>query len=119
MDEQVTAVGEKIRLFFRQLFGSRMASHLEDELFQIRADYEVRLKERAHYIADLKEEKQVLQRKVAEYEMVLLPLTQGGILGPKRPAPVFEDVLPVNSWKAEQDAYYKQQEEEVAEEPSV
>ena len=115
MTDQIT-LAQNIRMFFRDLFGSRMASHLEEELFNLRADYENRLKDRAHYIADLKEEKLLLQRKIAEYELVLLPLTQGGILGPKRPTPVFDDVPPMNSWQAEQAAFYKREEEEAAKE---
>jgi len=111
------AVSEKIRMFFRQLLGSRMASHLEDEMVRLRGDYEVRLREREQYISDLKEEKQSLQRKVSEYELILIPLTSGNLLGaPKGPRPVFEDVAPTNSWKAEQDRFYKQQEEEAAQE---
>ena len=77
-------LGEKIRRFLRQVFGSRLTSHLEEELMVQRDDFGVRLREREVYIADLKHEIERLRSKVAEYELVLIPLKTGGLFAPKR-----------------------------------
>ena len=105
------SIGLQIRLFFRDLFGSRLSDHLQDELYQLRGDYEVRLRERESYIADLKAENNRLIAKVAEYELVLIPLSTGGLMGPKKPAVTFEEIPQKNSWQVEQERFYREQEE--------
>lgn len=110
MDDKID-VGEKIRTFLRQVFGSRLTNHLEEELLRLREDYETRLRDRQMYEADLKAEIEQLKSKIAQYELVLIPLTSGGLLGPKR-TPVAYEEIPPNSWQAEQAAYYKKQEQE-------
>jgi hypothetical protein len=66
-------MGNKIRQFLRDLLGSRLASHLEYELLQLRQDCDLRLQEKDRIIADLKAEKLLLNGKVDLYTMTLLP----------------------------------------------
>ncbi len=74
MNEQnVETLGKRIRQFFRDLLGSRVAEHLEVQLLQLREDFEKRLQEKDQVIASLREEKQQLMSKVATYELVILP----------------------------------------------
>lgn len=84
----VETVGLSIRLFLRNLMGSRLSAHLEEELMRLRSDYETRLLERERTIADLREQLALLSAKVDRYELVLLPLSSpvGSLLTP-RPAP--------------------------------
>lgn len=114
--ESLTHIAIEIRQFFRHLFGSRMASHLETSLLQLRADYDFRLRDRDQYILDLKDDATRLRARVTELEMVLIPLISGGLLGgPSRRAapPTFEPVIEPNSWRAEQDRFYAAQAEEL------
>jgi hypothetical protein len=113
------AVGERIRMFFRQLLGSRLTEHMEEELHRLRGDYETRLRERESYIADLKAMIQEQKAKIAEYELVLIPLTSGNILGGRKPPNVsMEPIVETGTWAAEKANYYKQQEEEALKEQS-
>jgi hypothetical protein len=81
--------GLQIRQFLRELFGSRLNAHMEDELFRLRGDYETRLQERETRIAELKEQVSQLTSKVDRYELVLLPLTSpmGQFFAPKKERP--------------------------------
>jgi hypothetical protein len=66
-------MGNKLRLFLRELFGSRLMLRLEEDLIRLRLDYDERLQEKDRIIAELRAEKQALQSKAALYEMTLLP----------------------------------------------
>ena len=118
MANETPGIGERIRTFLRQLFGSRLTSHLEDELFRLRSDYEVRLRDRDHYISDLKSDIERLRAKVAEYELVLIPLTSGGLLGPRPPRQPLNTLTvdETGSWAAEQARWYREQEDAAARE---
>jgi hypothetical protein len=110
-------VGSKIRLFFRNLFGSRLADHMETEMMRLRADYETRLQERERTISDLREEVTQLKGKVDRYEMVLLPLASpmGGFFNPKpKEKVVFQEQTDknVSSWAEYQAEYYNEQAKE-------
>jgi len=111
-----TPLGVRIREFVRAVFGSRLASHMEEELLRVRNDYEVRVRDKELYIVDLKDEITRLRSKLAEYELVLIPLTSGGLFGPKKPVSTLEPIVEQNSWKAEQDRFYKEQAEEAEKE---
>lgn len=104
-------LGIKIRKFFSDLFGSKLAQRIEIELIQVRQDFESRLREKDLYAVDLKDEITRLCSKVAEYELVLIPLVSGGLLGPKKPLSTLEPIVEPNSWRAEQDRFYREQEE--------
>lgn len=106
-----TPIGIKIREFLRAVFGSRLTAHMEDELVRVRNDYETRIHDKEMCIVDLKDEISRLRSKVAEYELVLIPLTTGGLLGPKRTASTLEPIVEPNSWRAEQGRFYREQEE--------
>lgn len=84
-----------------------------------RDDFGVRLREREMYIADLKHEISRLQSKVAEYELVLIPLKTGGLLATKREPPNFEPVVEPSSWKAEQARFYETQQNQPEESNEV
>ena len=56
----------RLRSFFRELFGSRYARHLEAEIVRQRMEYEARIRE-------LIAEKLELLKKVHEFEVAMLP----------------------------------------------
>ena len=72
MADETVAV--RIREFLRDLFGSRLTAHLEEELMRTRSDYETRLMERERTIADLRSDVAALTAKVDRYELVVIPL---------------------------------------------
>lgn len=104
-------IGVQIRKFFSDLFGSKLAQRAEIELVQVRQDFETRLREKDLYAVDLKDEITRLRSKLAEYELVLIPLTSGGLFGPKKTPSTLEPIVEPSSWRAMQDAFYKEQEE--------
>lgn len=73
--ETLTSRAAAIRAFCRELFGSHLLAHLEEELARTRADYETRLQERDRSIADLESRVQSLTSKVDRYELVIIPLS--------------------------------------------
>lgn len=68
-------LGSRIRSFFRELFGSRVAERLEEALLRQRSDFEARLQDKDLIIADLRAEKAQMLGKLVLYERSLLPLT--------------------------------------------
>lgn len=114
----VESLGKRIRLFFRELFGSRVTEHLETELLRLRQDFELRLIEKDHVIASLKEEKALLTSKITVYEMTLMPHSSRAgaevvaYNKPKKPSFDFSSVAPVKSrWEQYQEEYYKAEDE--------
>jgi hypothetical protein len=117
--------GESIRRFVRDLFGSRLVSHLEVEILQIRADCELRLRDKDEVIASLRTEKAALEMKVAEYEREIMPLktrTGAAIVAnatrPTKPSwqtnPTdFLSQLPKTRWEQYQDDWYQKQEADI------
>jgi hypothetical protein len=118
MDEQNLAT--TIRQFLRDLLGSRLTSHLEDELMRLRSDYETRLLERERTISDLREQLSSLSSKVDRYELVLLPLSSpiGSLFSPKKSSasPNLQATTepPPTRWEEIQADWERQQAEEVA-----
>jgi hypothetical protein len=109
-------VGLKIRKFFRDLFGSRLNSHLEEELLRTREDYEARILEYVQQASVYREQIAQLSAKIEKYEMVLLPMVYGGVLGPKKPMDFTEIAEDSDSWPAIQARWEKEQAKEAEEE---
>ena len=113
MDDET--LGMKIRMWLRDLFGSRLNAHLEEELMRLRADFETRLQERDRLISDLREEKAQLTAKVDRYEMVIIPMTSGSLLSQRKPLVTLDeketgtDSL-VGHWQAIQRNHDREQE---------
>jgi hypothetical protein len=123
--EQITTepLGKRIRYFFRDIFGSRVLEHLENEKMQLREDFEKRLQDKDNVIASLREEKALLMSKVAMYEITLLPhASRAGAevvayQKPLKPAFSFVDMpVPKSRWQQVQEDHEKQLEAEAAEE---
>jgi len=114
MADQVP-LGLRLREFLRYLCGSRLSAHLELELAQLRQDFEARLRERDERAADQQAEIERLRAKVAEYELVLIPLSSGIRLGPPSSPPSFPDpIVERSSWQAIRDEHLARQEAEPA-----
>src|ERR1019366_979915 len=126
--EFVETVGARIRQFFRELLGSRIAEHLEVELLHLRQDFEQRLQEKDLLVATLREEKQLLMLKVTAYEFAVMPRTSRAgaeaiaYQQPAKPKPSFEflDVgLPKSRWQIVQETHDEQMRQELAADAAV
>jgi hypothetical protein len=118
----VQNLGTTIRQFLRDLFGSRLNAHLEEELMRTRQDFENRLMDRERVIADQREELGQLKAKVDRYEMVLLPLSSpaGGFFAPRKPRPPLHPTDPeFKSWPQIQAEWDKEQAEIAAKEKAA
>lgn len=100
--------GLEIRQFLRELFGSRLNAHMEDELFRLRGDYDTRLQEREARIAELKEQVLHLAEKIDRYEAIFLPK----FFGPKKEQVPLEPFETEESWAA----FKEREEARIAEE---
>jgi hypothetical protein len=111
-------------MFFRNLFGSRLSAHLEEEIYRVRELYEARILERERTIAELRERNADLSSKVDRYELVLLPLTSpmGDFFKQKKESSHFQTLTednPLKSWEEMQRDFYAKQEKELAEETAA
>lgn len=108
-------LGLKIRQFCRDLFGSRLNAHLEEELLRTRFDYETRLLERERVIADLREQVVQLSGKIDRYELIILPLTHGGMFSTKKERQTvrIETEPAQTSWEAIQADWERKQQAEI------
>ncbi len=120
--EYTETFGAKIRQFFRELLGSRLAEHMEAELLRTRNDYETRLHDLQVIIASLREEKQMLMSKIAVYELTLMPhASRAGAevvayQKPKKPNFSFVDMPREKSrWEVVQEEHEKQLAKELEE----
>lgn len=116
--------GAAIRDFFRSLFGSRFSAHLETEILQVRADCELRIRDKDDVIAVLRTEKAVLEMKVSEYERAIMPLqSRAGAAvvtnatKPTKPTwqidpAAFLSQMPKTKWEQYQEDFYRTQESE-------
>lgn len=104
-----------LRLALRELFGSRLAAQLEEDLMRLRADSGERLHEREIVIADLREQLAQANAKIERYELVIIPIASpvGALFSPKRPVPTFpSSTEPIpSSWHAIQAEYEREQDE--------
>jgi hypothetical protein len=121
--ELLEPLGKRIRLFFRDLFGSRVSEHLELELITLRQDYDHRLQDKDLTIATLREEKNLLMSKVTMYEMTIMPRSSRigaevvAYQKPTKPNFSFVDVPPPKSkWEMVQEEHEKQIQKEIQEE---
>ena len=118
-------VGKNIRLFFRELFGSRVAEHLVVEVIQLRQDYEQRLQDKDHLIAALREEKAILMAKVTTYEATIMPRSSRAgaeIVAYTKPKPNFSFIdvpAPKSRWEMVQEEHEKQMAKEIEEEKNA
>lgn len=110
------SVAESIRVFFRELFGSRMLEHVLQENATISAAYEVRINDLKQHLVDLKIEKQILQAKVAQLEQVVLPYASRAgadltrLATPNEPRPQFSGTFsdtPKTPWQIAQEEFNK------------
>ena len=115
-------IGARIRQFFRELFGSRLVSRLEEDLIRLRQDFESRTQEHQILVASLREEKQMLLSKVATYENVIMPHSSRAgaevvaYQKPTKPAFSFMDIpAPKSRWQMVQDEHDAQMEKEIEE----
>lgn len=67
-------MANRIRMFLRELLGSRLVERLEEDLLRQRQDFEARLQDKDQVVADLRTEKATLLGKIIMYERTLLPL---------------------------------------------
>jgi len=109
-------LGSTIREFFRELFGSRLAERLDEELMRTREDCDGRIVEYQHQQAQFRQEIAQLRAKIEKYEMVLLPMVYGNLGGKKEPTfiPSIED--DPDSWAAIRARHAREQEEEAQQE---
>lgn len=112
----------RIRLFFRDLLGSRMTAHLGEELLRLRTDFEQRLQEKDLIVATLREEKNLLMSKVAMYEMTIMPHASRvgaevvAYQKPTKPSFSFLDIpAPKSRWQVVQDEHDAQMAKEIEE----
>lgn len=116
--------GAHLRQFFRELFGSRLTAHLEEELLRLRNDHNQALHDRDVQIAALREEKAQLNSKIIIYENTVM--AHSSKMGaevvayskPEKPKPNFSFVdMPETKsrWQAVQDAHNEQMAKEIAE----
>jgi hypothetical protein len=99
--------------------GSRITAQLELDLLRLRSDFEQRLMEKDVIISGLREEKQLLLSKIAQYETVIMPYASRAgaevvaYQKPKKPAFSFVDVpAPKSRWQQVQDDWENQLAEE-------
>lgn len=104
----------RIRTFLRDLFGSRLTAHMEEELLRTRLDFEARIMDRERIISDLRAEINQLNGKIDRYELVLLPLTSpaGKFFTPKRETVHFQTKVEDSpkTWAEIQADFYAKQE---------
>jgi hypothetical protein len=119
--------GSSIRIFFRDLFGSRLVERLEEDLILMRQDFAARLQDKETVIATLREDKQQLLSKVALYELTIMPRSsvQGaevvGYQKPTKPAfskEMFNSPPPITPWRKVQMEHEAQMIAEIKEEES-
>ena len=113
-------MAEKIRLFFRQLFGSRLIQRLEQDLLDVRADFEHRLNDKDDVIANLRSELQAARLKIETLETVIIPVISpvGNLFKPKPDTRTFEKLSgpEEGSWAWVQAEWAKKQAEEAQQE---
>jgi hypothetical protein len=111
--------GKELRMFFRDLFGSRVSERLELELGTLRSNYESRITDFRTQIVDLKQEKLILANKIEQLEVSVFPtVSKVGADIVRRaqgtPKPEFGggsfDIPEKSAWQNAQEEWQKQQE---------
>ena len=110
-------IAQRVRQFFRDLFGSRLIQRLELDLLELREDYDHRLTEKQEVIDALRVDLAQARAKLELWETVIIPVASpvANLLHPK-PKQTFETVAgpEPGSWAAIQEKWYRQQAEEAA-----
>jgi hypothetical protein len=101
------SIALSIRTFFHELFGSQVSQILEQHILALRQDYEVRLQDKNDVIQDLREQNAVLRSKIAQYELVLIPLANPT----SAEKTTFSAFNEPSSWQQMQADWYRSQEE--------
>jgi len=114
-------MGKRIRQWLRELFGSRLAEHMEAELLRLQGDIQQLRQDKDEVIADLRGEKATLTAKLAIFEFSINQKV--GIdpsrLSAKRPSFANFDSPPsMSRWQQVQAEHETQMAKEVAEEES-
>jgi len=108
------SIASSIRLFFDELFASRLTERLQEDLLQLRSDYDYRLQDKDAVIAELRSEKAQMQAKMTEYELTLMPRSsKAGAdyvrthVKPEKPNFGFDFSAPppISKWQAMVDAH--------------
>src|ERR1035437_2395627 len=122
MDGESESLALRIRLFFRDLLGSRMTAHLSVELLRLRSDFEQRLQDKEQTVASLREEKALLMSKVTMYELTIMPHASRvgaevvAYQKPTKPSFSFIDIpAPKSRWQMVQDEHDAQMAKEIEE----
>jgi hypothetical protein len=122
MDGESESLALRIRMFFRDLLGSRMTAHLGEELLRLRTDFEQRLQEKDLIVASLREEKALLMSKVTMYELTIMPHASRvgaevvAYQKPTKPSFSFIDIpAPKSRWQMVQDEHDAQMAKEIEE----
>lgn len=136
------SLAKRIRLFFRDLFSTRVIEvlensqalvlaekeqsyiHLQEELARTRNDYETRLRDKDEQLADLRAEKAMMTGKIHQYEMAVMPTAsrEGAAVvaaGQPKRKPNFPDFdLPPTKtrWQVVQEKHEADLKKEIAEE---
>jgi hypothetical protein len=113
-------LSEKIRLTFRDIFGSRIVNTLEIVNVQMREDFERRLNDKDDVIANLRADLQAARLKIEVLETVVIPVVSpvGNLFKPKPDTRTFEKLSgpEEGSWAWVQAEWAKKQKEEAEEE---
>jgi hypothetical protein len=111
---------QRIRAFFKDLFGSRLISRLEQDLLDVRSDFEHRLNDKDDVIANLRSELQAARLKIETLETVIIPVVSpvGNLFKPKPDTRTFEKLSgpEEGSWAWVQAEWAKKQKEEAEQE---
>jgi len=108
------SIASNIRLFFDELFASRLTERLQEDLLRLREDMEQRLSDKDKIIAALRSEKAEMQAKMTSYELTLMPQSSkvgaDYIRNQVKPAKPnfgidFSSPPPVSRWQAVVDAH--------------
>jgi hypothetical protein len=113
-------LSEKIRLTFRDIFGSRIVNTLEIVNIQMREDFERRLNDKDDVIANLRADLQAARLKIEVLETVVIPVVSpvGNLFKPKPDTRTFEKLSgpEEGSWAWVQAEWAKKQAEEAQQE---
>ena len=117
-------MGSEIRKFFRELFGSRLIESLQEQLLQLRQDYDHRLLDKDQIIAELRVERAIMQGRMSIYENTIMPIASRAgaqivaATNPTTPKKPNFDVselmsqMPKSRWELEQEKFYAEREKE-------
>jgi len=93
---------EKLRQAWDDLFYSALVSQLEDDLLRVRQDFEARIQEYQSIVADLRNEKAMLQGKLAIFEIAIqqrVGIDPSRTSAKKPSFAGFEEPLPISRWQ--------------------